>query len=1768
MAEKYNPLTSIASFSPGVATAAVQANLSSSEKQQLAAFTELKKTHDFLTTLPQNDAYKSFNTLTPEWQSALKSYFSPKYVQEDRGFLGNIGRSLKSSAEYAVQTFKELGMQIAGLPITPTTSVNPAEAILTLATGTPVAVNKETGVASGAGRVLESLVRPQEKLVKQPYRAARLAQEEGDTGEFLFERFFVEGFKELLPGGEDATVADNSQNWKRFWEQASDKENVFDKSEVEKIKQTLTPEVAYVAQLLAGRKNFIDYYDKLLADPKALNIVNRFTSGLPEDEEIRKSIGSAVASFEKAKISPGRDVARSLVSLFPFEAEKAIMGDGNAKLFFNTISGGIDFGVTFGLDPLILAGKAKRTADIARFGLIKLGENPANLDKAWRNRSVRNYWNKIGELFQEYNTGDIATKGKVLTRIQERFPEINLDVARYMAPNIKDADTALEFFRGGDIIDDIVKGNAGLRRDPLIPRYTWSRSLTNTVRDAVTKSLPNSKYSSLNLPDTVDDIARLLDENPVGWADNIGYKEVTRGGLTGFDKGKKFKSKDSSTAAKIDSLFRQFSIAPSQERLISLTDTTSADQVYRLMRTVVDKGSASTFRAAWIAATEGQRLLMYKGMLKTLAYGMGLDLTAGGKKFIDEIDVMSKELYSVNQSALDLAEFSRILGTANPVGLPGPVGVRKLVADATDAVTAQGKANRLAASTAAEIGQISNQIKAFKTIKKQLTERLKVATVKQEKDLISETISDIDKSLKILGGTMGNTVKSRKVLKEIIEGLDPTDVRSYNAAELNGAQRGVRSYQLSQSRYMPNLLDLRRFELRGNIFSSITGKVGESVANQKVTDIWSFLNLYPRLGIRTSVEEVGTYGLISGFEGIVNYIKGFAMSQEVRKGLAPSAKKTSFRKRDVETSPLGILSRTLYRVLNKSYSKEQIATFADNPDEFANAVGVALTKDRFKPGFLATADGKRNAEYAEDFIRNGGRDVIDDINGASTRTEFKMDAAEDTVKYLKQYGPSVTFNVDIAEALKDQKFASIFSQIEYNKPGFLLNWYLDLNNTIGKRNIWGQIVFSNINKKEEDVIDVLAKYLDGKGNELAKRSAIYEAEGSYGLAKRVYADATSTLRDFSGRLNKELIKDIKDSGGIDKFDFKQLNKYNQDFKQPKSVLGRELVPLQVGDAEGFFDRVMKNGYGWIGRQIAILDREPITYGNYLMYRKDLVGYQNNIMRGLVDSGIELETANKLARKQAHEVGLSLARQRTIGYIDNSDVRTNLAFNVRNFGRYYRATEDFYRRATRVARYEKRAIVRLAILNQTFEHSGFVHKDSNGEMYFTYPGDDVLNYVLGNSVFRLMGIPGAQVLPVNLGGKVKMLTPSLDPESAAPRLGGPFVGISLAVLENLPGIGSFLKSAEPVITGGAPNQDWWRKFTPINVQRLIDMGIRNDKVMMTEQKFSATVQAMRLLNSIGQGPKDASELDSFNVKTVIQATNIMALRFVTGLGAPASVQLFATKDVPKEMIDAGYFTWDSEFAKFVEKYANEEDAFSKALVAFANLYPTKTVYTVPKTTSKTEASFEKSYEAAQFVRDNTDLINNHKQAASFFIPITGTNDLESYSYLKAQGFVKNKQLEDYLREASTAEARQKYNTRRDYYDSLIQQNPSVGVKRYYRNLWKQEQTFFKSSYPLLAKQLEMNEGYKALKNEALNDLRKVVDGGLAPDKELGTLFKSMIMQYDNAQAQISGIQGSTNQADAYKKLIKSDLKDFLRTLAGSNANAISLYWNIFEPLIGD
>ena len=1772
------PLNKIAEVSPGLATAAAQANLSPQEKANMAAFTELRKTHDYLTTLPQNEAYRSFNALPTEYRDALNYVFDPKYQEEDKGFFKNFIGGAKSSLWYSTSTVIDFGKQIIGMETGREKKVSLGDVGSSLSGVTPIigalkgtyAGAQKSGITTALGSALEVALRPQIKTVKQPYTAQKLAEIEGEGTYGTYGKFIYEGFKELLPGGRDALPTDNSKTWKKYWEQAADQENVFDRFEVEKVDKSTTPEMAFLGKILAKKGNFFDYWEEILADPKKLDIVNRYSSGKTEDKQVAEELGKIVTQYSNAKISPGRDLTRMLFGMFPFDAEKAIAGDGVAQGFFSAISGTVDATVTFVFDPVIVGGKVKRSTDAARFGLIKMGEDPRNLEKAWKNRNVRKYWDSLGNLFQKYQSGTIAQKADVLTRITERFPEISTDVALYMAPNIKDADTALKFFVSGDIVNDMMRGNAGIRRTPLIPRYSVSRSIKDWTKDAVGKGIGIERYRVGELPETIADIARVIEEGPNVWAEKLGFIEDTRvlAGRAGIsEKFKGFVAKDRSVDAILDrAISRQLSISPKLDRMISLDDASSADQVYRLARTVIDKHNASVFRIAWIGATEGERLLMYKGLLKTMGVGMGFDLTENGRKFLDNIDVMSKELYSVNQSALNLDEFTRILRTTTAGDIAAPEGIRKIVDQVTETAGAEGIASRLAASTGAEMREMIADIKEIKDVKKGLLGRKKAGVTPEEAATIDSVVKELDKSLAIMGGMLYKTKMAKKEIKAVLEDVRPVELEVFNAAELDGAQYAVRAYQLSNKRYMPNLVDLRRFELKGNIFSSITGRVGESVISQKTVDVWSFLNLYPRLGLRTSIEEVGTYGLINGLNGVSEYISGRLISQQIRKATLPGGKKTIVGQREVEFSPLGLISRQVYKVMKTMYTREELIKFADDPEAMAIAVGRAVLNDRFKPEFLRTAKGARIAEYAEDFVRNNGQVVTDEINGAATRAEFKLDVAEQTASSLRQYGPSLTENPQIAQMLKDQKFQSVFSQIRYDRPEYLLNWYLDLQNTVGKKNIFGQIVFTNIARKEEEVIETLVKFIEGKGNTLAKRFALYKALGAEGFAKRIYVDSTNALRDYSGRLNLKLIEEIKVSGGISSFDFSQLAKYEEGFDKPKMVLGRELIPYQAGEAPQLIDRVMKNGYAWIGRQIALLDREPILYGNYVMYREQLLKRQSNLIESFIGDGISREAAELLVKNQVHEEALTLARMRTLSFVDNSDVRTNLAFNVRNFGRYYRATEDFWRRASRIAKYEPMAIQRLAILNQTFQHSGFVHKDSRGQLYFTYPGDDVLNTIMNNSLFERLGFPTYNPLPVNFGGYVKMLTPSLDPESAAPRIGGPLVSVPLIMLQNLPIIGDWIKDVEPILTGGRKDQAFWRKVAPINVQRMIDIVGSNE--LLTEQKASAAVQAMRLGISLGKGPKEGADINPFLDFAMKQAMNIMVLRFGLGLMAPASVQVFANKDVPKEMINAGAFSWDSEFIKLLETFAGDPEAYSKAYMRFVQFYPDKAVYGVSKTDTGTEASFQKTFEAADFVRNNKELVLNNKQAAAFFIPVNGTNDLSAYSYLKSEGFIKNKDLEDFLRQASVASGRQKYTIRKEFYDDAISNSDSVQGRKDLRNQWDIEKNAFMKQYPLLAAELGNVKAYKALKEEALNDLRNVVYNGRSPDKALGETFATMIYKYDEYQAGIDAIQG-TSQSDAdRKRMMKDDIREFLKVTAGENPNAVSLYWSLFDGLIGE
>ncbi len=1139
MAEKDKPLTKIAESSPGIATAVAQKALPKNEVNQLAAMVELRNKHNELTSLSQADAYKKFQAMDKVTRDALTSIYSPKYAKEDKSFLGNILSSVKSAVWYgggttAIDAVKNLSTfsPLGGLEAARKAVVGGVKGLYNEFTETEVGGKTATKVEKG----LELLVRPQEKLIKQPYMAASLAAAEGENAIKAQLRYTVEGFKELLPGGEDALPTDDSTTWRKYWEQAAAPNRVFDEKAVAEFNKDLTPAASYVGRLLASKEDLIENFEQYQDNPGVLDLINRYVSG---DEAALKEVSNAVARFEKSKLSPGRDAARAIISLLPHEYEQAVLGDGKARALFSAISAPIDFTVTFALDPLIIGGKINRGLMVAKYGFIKVGEGTIPLEQAFTRVKVRNYWDEAGKLIETFRNGDLPTKAQALNRLQDRFPEININVVNDLAKaDVRNADDALTYFRNGERFTAILSGNTGIAgKDTLVPYMSRTRAANSWFKDIVANTLGTKRYSALDVTKTQEEFIKQFSLDPLVWAKKIGFEETSIP--------KVYTLKDKSTLAKIDRVVRAFAIAPVNERIISISDASSATQIFRLARTVLDKTSAGQMRAIWLNASEGDRLLIFKGLLKTLGNGMGLNLSNEGRLALSKLDDMSKELYSPSQSSVDVGDLADVLRTIKGgSALTTPKGVRKKVQEALTTANAEGKAVRLIASVNAKIAEYTQRSKALKADK---ADALAVGDL--------DRVNAIDDELKIVSARLGRELKTKKELKGKIKEIEVNQIDdvatadnifldTFNAGQtLDGTPRAIRQYQLSDYRSLPDFTEWREIAKRGGIFTSLFGKATNSVWSKGLADGWSFLNLYPRLGLRSSVEELGMFGVIAGAEGFGNYIKGRAASRAIR-NVRPAGVKTTVFGNEKEDRNLGFIYNTVYKILGKNLTKEQKLAIADNPVAVNQAVATSLVKSKFR------VISKQEAKWAGDFAEFEGYKVLDELNGATVKAERPYTEAEEMSKSLKEFGPSVRFNVQNQEALKGLSFKGEFSEFSSMNDKAIFHWLFELNNTVGRPNgQFGNIVLWNIGKKQKVVIDKLVDYIKGPGNDIAQKYAIYAEQGAEGLAAHIYADASYALRDFSGRINMDLVTTIRNKGGMDNFTIDDLVKISKEQNQ-------------------------------------------------------------------------------------------------------------------------------------------------------------------------------------------------------------------------------------------------------------------------------------------------------------------------------------------------------------------------------------------------------------------------------------------------------------------------------------------------------------------------------------------------------------------------------------------------------------------------------------------
>jgi hypothetical protein len=691
---------------------------------------------------------------------------------------------------------------------------------------------------------------------------------------------------------------------------------------------------------------------------------------------------------------------------------------------------------------------------------------------------------------------------------------------------------------------------------------------------------------------------------------------------------------------------------------------------------------------------------------------------------------------------------------------------------------------------------------------------------------------------------------------------------------------------------------------------------------------------------------------------------------------------------------------------------------------------------------------------------------------------------------------------------------------------------------------------------------------------------VYERTRKIFETRRVDADGIKELN--MDLLDKVRAVDDKGeyvvSGKISLDDLRTTN----DMDLPESIIGPQLVPVtNTGNMTATF---MENGWRWLGMANARMSRQPIVISEMLSIRKQMKksGFEDawiaSYTKGINPGERELIfQATEKAKRDLATVVEERALGQTLAYIDNPLVRSQLSFSIRNFARFYRATEDFYRRIGRAVKYNPESIAVAALTYEGISHSGFVQEDDQGEKYFVYPGIAPV-YNAYQKMLDGLGI-GNQFkapMPIQFGAQVKMLTPSLNPDSLVPTFAGPVAGVSFKALESLVSIWS--PGAADTITRYAlgkyaVDQPALSSFLPAHVNRIIGVMDRDER---DSQYASAHRKAVTYLEAGGHGipkrydeegnliPPSAQELEEYRLMVKQTTLNILGMRFVFGFLAPASPQIQLKSDLNEWVVDNGRANFKQLWNDMKDEYAGDYDA---AMKRWVELYPNQIAFTVPESERSTVSSFAYAEESGMFVDQNPEIFKQYPEGATFLIPNKGGFSWDAYKTMTDMGLRKNQRVEDHLRKIQTSADLQSYYDRKDDYENGLEAASTDYTRSKLRKEFSEWKELFFAGRPLVAEELNAG-GQKAIERiGALNDLELM----LADEKVRAISPKT----FDALKEMLDTYLEYKKDKETFERFGRSDIlarskKDQtvvkLKELSQFNENTLAAYDSLFGRLL--
>jgi hypothetical protein len=1081
-----------------------------------------------------------------------------------------------------------------------------------------------------------------------------------------------------------------------------------------------------------------------------------------------------------------------------------------------------------------------------------------------------------------------------------------------------------------------------------------------------------------------------------------------------------------------------------------------------------------------------------------------------------------------------------------------------------------------------------------------------------------------------------------KPLKEIKATMVGKAKRQFDEADGPMSDVGAFASDFNNSVYVPSLKDLDRASARSTLGQKIIGIPANDAFLESMVTGWSFLTLAgPRYAIRNSIEDLMVnlaigqtpWGLSSSrrlttriltglkqtevtgpiskrYEALANSPLGAVMRILNKEESAAIAKRIASL--DTEIVATKESTKKIQAVIDKSTNPKQITALkikiaklegkqkTDLVKQTREIMASALTQGRLNR-FRKSLGMKPMNQEAVDFLSE--QIVYGDLeNLLSVVSEGGLNFATgasfltDAVEFTRSHGVrSEQLRLIAPKTLYTRAAGRGFENvpIDPTSESSLVTWLLRIS--YASNDELGSLAVAYLDDEAEAVAQILAAL---KKNPKLVDDSILKARGisPEEHARMVYARTRRIFETRTKELNTELLDKVRtlDTKGValtgNKKTYKvagqiSLDDLPTDYNlTPRTVVGPTLVP--VTDTGNYAASIMENGWRWLGAANARISRQPIAINELLTIRRQMrkSGFEdawiNSYTKGITPNTEAFTEAIELAKRDLARVAEERAIGQTLPYLDNPLIRSQIAFSSRNFARFYRATEDFYRRITRAVRYNPESIALAALTYEGITHSGFVQEDDQGEPYFIYPAiapvynavQKMLNVVGLGSEFK---VP----FPVQFGAQVKMLTPSLNPDSLVPTFAGPVAGISIRTLESLVNIWS--PSAADTITRYAlgkyaVDQPILSSFLPAHINRAYSAMNKDDR---DGQYASAHRKAVTYLESAGYTPKakedpisgqlippSEAELEEYRLRIKQTTMNILGMRFVFGFFAPASPQVQLKSDMSEWMRDSGRANFKQVWNDLRDEYKGD---YEGAMKRWVELYPDQIAFTISESERTTVSKFAYAEESGNFVDQNQELFKKYKQGATFLIPNKSGFSWDAYKTMTDMGLRKNLRVDEHLKKVQTAADVQTYYERKNEYEKSLERYRSDYERSKLRREFTQWKDLFFAGHPLVAEYLSKGSQIAIDRQNALRDLEDMLRDEsvrVARPKTFDAL-KEMLNTYLDYKTQRDRYESLGTPRDLQRSLKERTIVR-MRQLSLYNENTLQAYDSLFGGLLDD